>query len=170
MTKRISVYPGTFDPITSGHMDIINRAIPLTDKLIIAVSQNFEKKPIFKLEERVELIRNDIKHIDADIEVTSFQGLLVDFCKRSGAKVIIRGLRAVSDFEYEFKMASMNERLAPEIETVFLMASDKCQFVSSRLVKEVAFLGGDVSQFVSQYVLDRLQQVISIQNELSTGK
>ena len=157
---RIGIYPGTFDPITNGHTDIIRRALKVVDRLVIGVARNDGKGPLFATDERVEIVRDEIAHLengDADrIEVRAFDTLLVNFADTVGAKVIIRGLRAVSDFEYELQMASINARLNPEIETVFLMASDRFQFISSRFVKEIGALGGDVSHFVSPRVVSRL--------------
>jgi len=156
---RIGIYPGTFDPITNGHTDIIRRAIKIVDRLVIGVARNDGKGPLFGTDERVEIVRDEVAHLengDADIEVRAFDSLLVNFAHSVGATMVIRGLRAVSDFEYEFQMAGMNARLNPEIETVFLMASDRYQFISSRFVKEIGALGGDVSHFVSQRVVRRL--------------
>ena len=157
---RIGIYPGTFDPITNGHTDIIRRALKVVDRLVIGVARNDGKGPLFATDERVEIVRDEIAHLengDADrIEVRAFDTLLVNFAGTVGAKVIIRGLRAVSDFEYELQMASINARLNQEIETVFLMASDRFQFISSRFVKEIGALGGDVSHFVSPRVVSRL--------------
>src|SRR5215472_9965615 len=157
---RIGIYPGTFDPITNGHTDIIRRAVKVVDRLVIGVARNDSKGPLFPTDERVEIVRDEIAHLDnggADrIEVRSFDTLLVNFAETVGAKVIIRGLRAVSDFEYELQMASLNARLNSDIETVFLMASDRFQFISSRFVKEIGALGGDVSHFVSPRVAARL--------------
>jgi pantetheine-phosphate adenylyltransferase len=157
---RIGIYPGTFDPITNGHADIIRRALKIVDRLVIGVARNDGKGPLFATDERVEIVRDEVAHLengDAErIEVRAFDTLLVNFAQSAGASVIIKGLRAVSDFEYEFQMAGMNARLNPEIETVFLMASDRFQFVSSRLVKEIGALGGDVSHFVSPRVAARL--------------
>jgi pantetheine-phosphate adenylyltransferase len=157
---RIGIYPGTFDPITNGHTDIIRRAVRMVDRLVIGVARNDEKNPLFATDDRVGIVREEVAHLengDAErIEVRAFDTLLMGFAQSVGAKVIIRGLRAVSDFEYEFQMAGMNARLNPEIETVFLMASDRFQFISSRFVKEIGALGGDVSHFVSPRVAARL--------------
>ena len=158
--RRIGIYPGTFDSITNGHTDIIRRAIKVVDQLVIGVARNDGKGPLFATDERVEIVRDEIAHLengDAErIEVRAFDTLLVNFAQAVGATVVIRGLRAVSDFEYEFQMAGMNARLNPDIETVFLMASDRFQFISSRFVKEIGALGGDVSHFVSPRVAARL--------------
>ena len=157
---RVGIYPGTFDPITNGHTDIIRRASHLVDKLVIGVARNAGKGPIFSTDERVGIVRDEIKSLDNGahdrIEVKAFDNLLMHFAMSVGAAVIIRGLRAVSDFEYEFQMAGMNARLNPKIETVFLMASDRYQFISSRFVKEIGALGGDIRHFVSPRVADRL--------------
>jgi pantetheine-phosphate adenylyltransferase len=157
---RVGIYPGTFDPITNGHSDIIRRAAKLVDRLVIGVARNDGKGPLFATDERVEIVRDEIAHLengDAErIEVRAFDTLLMHFAQSVDAKVIIRGLRAVSDFEYEFQMAGMNARLNPDIETVFLMASDRYQFISSRFVKEIGALGGDVTHFVSSRVAARL--------------
>jgi pantetheine-phosphate adenylyltransferase len=144
--KRIAVYPGSFDPITKGHEDLIHRSLEFVDQLIVAVAVNVAKQPLFSLEERVGLIEQTIK--DKRVEVRSFEGLLAEFAKQVGAAVIIRGLRAVSDFEYEFQMALMNRNLAPKIETVFLVPAFDLTYLSSSLVREVARFGGDVSQLV----------------------
>lgn len=154
---RVGLYPGTFDPITNGHLDIIRRAAThMVDKLIVAVARNIGKGPMFPIEERVRMVEDEIEafgnSLKASIVVMAFDTLLVDFARQNGAGVIVRGLRAVSDFEYEFQMASMNRHLDAEIETVFLMASDRNHFISSRFVKEIAMLGGDVSPFVSPRV------------------
>ena len=157
---RIGIYPGTFDPITNGHTDIIRRVVKIVDRLVVGVARNDGKGPLFATDERVEIVRDEVAHLengDADrIEVRAFDSLLMHFAKSVGASVIVRGLRAVSDFEYEFQMTGMNARLNPDIETVFLMASDRFQFITSRLVKEIGALGGDVSHFVSPRVAARL--------------
>jgi pantetheine-phosphate adenylyltransferase len=155
----VGVYPGTFDPITLGHMDIIKRATKMLDKLVIAVARNAGKGPLFSAEERVDLVRGELASLPtngAEVEVYAFDNLLMHFCEQVGGHVIIRGLRAVSDFEYEFQMASMNARLNGDIETVFLTASERQQFISSRLVKEIGRLGGDITSFVSPRVAERL--------------
>jgi len=163
--NRVGVYPGTFDPITKGHIDIIRRASKTVDHLVVAVARNAGKGPLFSLDERVEMVRDELPEIlernGADgfpgtIEVKPFGSLLMHFAESVGASVIIRGLRAVSDFEYEFQMAGMNARLNPMIETTFLMASDRHQFISSRFVKEIGRLGGSISEFVSPRVAERV--------------
>ena len=160
LKKRVGLYPGTFDPITNGHMDIVARATRVVDHLIVAVAINAGKGPMFSLDERVRMVEEEIKALKnshgAVVEVRPFDSLLIAFTRSVGASVIIRGLRAVSDFEYEFQMAGMNARLDPEIETVFLMASERNQFISSRFVKEIASLDGDISSFVSPRVKERL--------------
>ena len=160
-SERTGVYPGTFDPITSGHMEVMRRSLRLVDKLLIGCAINIGKGPLFSLEERMEIIREDIADFppaDRDrIVVVPFEGLLIHFVLAVQASVIIRGLRAVSDFEYEIQMANMNARMEPKIETIFLMASDRHQFIASSLVKDIARLGGDTSQFVSKKVFQRLK-------------
>lgn len=162
---RIGVYPGTFDPITLGHVDVIRRALGLVDKLVIGVAVNVGKGPLFSLEQRIEMVREEItplaKANGADLDVQPITGLLMRFAEEAGARFIIRGLRAVSDFEYEFQMVGMNARLNPAIETVFLMASERHHFISSRLVKEIARLGGDVSGFVPKSVIAHLGKALA---------
>lgn len=156
---RIGIYPGTFDPITKGHLHIIKRASRQVDKLIVAVADNAKKAPRFDLAARMDMVRADCANMPekyCDIEVLSFDKLLVHLAHDMNASCIFRGLRAISDFDYEFQMAGMNFRLAPDIETVFLMAADKWQFVSSSFVKEIHALGGDVSEFVTPATLARL--------------
>jgi len=155
MPERIALYAGSFDPLTNGHLDILSRARRLADRVIVAILQNDEKEPLFTVPERIEMIR-EIVGEDPAIPVRSFSGLLVDFARDTGATLLVRGLRAVSDYEYELQMALMNRRLAPEIETVFLMAKEEFSYVSSRLVKEVARLGGDVMGLVPEPVRLRL--------------
>ena len=160
MADRIGVYPGTFDPVTNGHMDIISRATRVVDALIVGVAINPGKGPFFSLDERVEMVAEEIELAantrDCRVEVRSFEGLLTNFAASCGASMIIRGLRAVTDFEYEFQMTGMNTKLNSEIETVFLMASEGEQFISSRLVKEIGSLDGDISHFVSPRVRERM--------------
>jgi len=160
--QRTGVYPGTFDPPTNGHMDIICRATRVVDKLIVAVAVNAGKEPLFTLDERVAMVEAELAtaklQSGVEVVVRPFDNLLVEFVADMGASIIVRGLRAVSDFEYEFQMAGMNSRLSPSLETVFLMASDKNQFISSRFVKEIGRLGGDVRHFVSVAVAERLQE------------
>jgi pantetheine-phosphate adenylyltransferase len=156
---RVGLYPGTFDPITNGHLDIISRAAKLVDKLVVGVASNIGKGPIFPVEERAALVKAETDIIaekfGITIEVLPFDTLLIHFAKKVGAGMIIRGLRAVSDFDYEFQMAGMNYRLDPEIETVFLMASEHHQFISSRFVKDVAVYGGNISSFVPPLTYER---------------
>jgi pantetheine-phosphate adenylyltransferase len=163
--KQTGVYPGTFDPITGGHMDIIQRAVRIIDKLIVGIATNDGKGPLFDVDERCEMVRAEADALlgadAAKVEVQAFDNLLVTFASDCGATMIVRGLRAVSDFEYEFQMAGMNARINPGVETVFLMASERQTFVSSRFVKEIASLGGDVSSFVSARVLARLMAKFS---------
>jgi pantetheine-phosphate adenylyltransferase len=162
----IGVYPGTFDPITLGPLDIIRRARRVVDRLVVAVAQNAGKGPLFDSAERVRMVREEVAGLDgsgADIEVRAFDNLLMHFCQDLGARVILRGLRAVSDFEYEFQMAGMNARLQPGIETVFLMASERQQFISSRFVKEIGRLGGDIRSFVSPKVAARLAERFALE-------
>jgi pantetheine-phosphate adenylyltransferase len=160
-SDRVGVYPGTFDPITSGHMEVVRRSLRLVDRLVIGPATNIGKGPLFSLQERIDIIKEDIQEFSeadrARIEVVPFDGLLIHFAREVGASVIIRGLRAVSDFEYEIQMANMNARMEPNVETIFLMASDRHQFIASSLVKDIARLGGDTSQFVSKKVFERLK-------------
>ncbi|MBW4329805.1 pantetheine-phosphate adenylyltransferase [Stakelama sp. CBK3Z-3] len=157
MTTRTGVYPGTFDPITLGHMDIIARAARLVDRLVIGVTTNPSKNPMFTLEERMEMVRREVDQLEGDVRVVSFDALLMDFAEREGASMIVRGLRAVADFEYEYQMAGMNQQLNDRIETVFLMADVSLQPIASRLVKEIAMFGGDIHKFVSPAVRDEVE-------------
>lgn len=149
---RIGLYPGTFDPVTNGHMDIIGRAMKLVDRLVVGVAQNDDKGPLFTTAERVEMVRAEVARFDADIIVKPFSSLLMHFAEELDANVIVRGLRAVADFEYEFQMTAMNQRLNQDIETVFLMADPRHQAIASRLVKEIARLDGAIDSFVSPAV------------------
>jgi pantetheine-phosphate adenylyltransferase len=152
MTQRVGVYPGTFDPITLGHLDIIRRATHLVDRLVIGVTTNPSKEPLFSLEQRLQMVRRETTGIEGKIEVVDFDSLLMDFAEREGASIIIRGLRAAGDFEYEFQMAGMNQQLNSKIETVFLMAAVSLQPIASRLVKEIARYGGSIEKFVTPAV------------------
>mgnify|MGYP003574442451 FL=1 len=144
---KIAVYPGTFDPITNGHSDLVSRATRLFDRVVVGVAKDTGKNPVCGLEERLELARVALADVQR-AEVVPFQGLLVEFCKQHNASIVVRGLRAVSDFEFEFQLASMNRRLAPDIETIFMTPAEQFSFISSTLVREIARLGGDVSEFV----------------------
>ncbi|MBW1873245.1 MAG: pantetheine-phosphate adenylyltransferase [Deltaproteobacteria bacterium] len=152
---ELAIYPGSFDPLTMGHVDIIHRAVDIFPKLIVAVAVNVRKLPTFTLEERVEMIKDSLAGVER-VEIDSFSGLLVDYAKRRKSRVIVRGLRALSDFENEFQMAHMNRRLSPSLETIFMMTSQKHFYVSSQTVKEVAFFNGDVSGIVPAPVLKKL--------------
>ena len=161
MVNKIGIYPGTFDPMTAGHMDIIKRSLRIVDTLVIAVANNINKDSLFSVQERINIIKSDISFVNelnSKINVVELSGLLTTFAKDQNATCIIRGLRAVSDFEYEFQMTGMNYQLSPDIETVFLMSSDKNSFISSNLVKEVHKLGGDVSKFVSKNTISVLNK------------
>ena len=154
---RTVVYPGTFDPITNGHIDLVERACRLFDNVIVAVAASNRKKPLFTLDERVALAQETLAHVP-NVTVCGFDILLVEFVRQQNAQAVLRGLRAVSDFEYEFQMALMNRRLAPEIETVFMMPAENYSYLSSRLVKEIAELGGSVKGLVPEIVEKRLRQ------------
>lgn len=154
---RIGLYPGTFDPVTNGHMDIIGRAVKLVDQLVIGVAQNDEKGPLFTTAERVEMLKAEVMGLNANIVVQPFDTLLMHFAESLNANVIVRGLRAVADFEYEFQMTAMNQRLNSEIETVFLMADPRHQAIASRLVKEIARLDGKIESFVSPAIAARVR-------------
>lgn len=152
---KLAVYPGTFDPITNGHVDILQRSLGVFDRIVVALAQNVRKAPLFSIAERREMIIDAVAG-DPRVEVDAFSGLLVEYCQRRGARAVIRGLRALADFEYEFQFAHMNRHLAPEVETVFLMTSEESFYVSSSLVKEVALMGGDVSRMVPPAVVAAL--------------
>ncbi|WP_298610319.1 pantetheine-phosphate adenylyltransferase [uncultured Thiothrix sp.] len=164
-----AIYPGTFDPLTNGHLDLIKRARRLFKNVVVGVAANPRKKPLFSLEERVHLIQQEVLNLglDSSVKVVGFECLLVDFARQCNARVLIRGMRAVSDFEFEFQLASMNRALAPDVESVFLMPGESFSFVSSTLVKEVGKLGGDISRFVSPPVNEALQHKIA---EWKTGQ
>jgi len=157
--QRVGVYPGTFDPITTGHTDIVKRSLKIVDRLVIGVAINAGKNPLFTVEERAAMVEQELAPLGAGrVEVRCFDNLLMHFAEEAGADIILRGLRAMSDFEYEFQMTGMNARLNADVETVFLMASENHQFIASRLVKEIAALGGDVSSFVSPAIAKRLTE------------
>ena len=158
---RIAVYPGTFDPLTRGHEDLVRRGAKIFDKLVVGVADSPNKKPFFSMDERVQIAREVLSHYP-NVEVKGFRGLLKDFVRDNGANVIIRGLRAVSDFEYEFQMAGMNRYLLPDVETMFLTPSDQYQFISGTIVREIASLGGDVSKFVFPSVEHWLNQKLGL--------
>jgi pantetheine-phosphate adenylyltransferase len=162
MTK-IVLYPGTFDPITNGHLDLIERATRLFDKVIVAVANSSGKNPLFDIEQRISLVEKAVADLD-NVSVCGFKGLLVDLAKEKNATVLLRGLRAVSDFEYEFQLANMNRQLAPDVESLFLTPSQKYSFISSTLVREVASLGGDVSRFVPPVVLTELLNKFQVES------
>jgi pantetheine-phosphate adenylyltransferase len=153
---RIGVYPGTFDPITLGHMDIIRRGAKLVDRLVVGVTTNPSKSPMFSVEERMAMVTREVADVGGEVHVVGFDSLLMDFAEREGARVIVRGLRAVADFEYEYQMAGMNQQINPRVETVFLMADVSLQPIASRLVKEIAMYGGDIGKFVTPTVKDEV--------------
>jgi pantetheine-phosphate adenylyltransferase len=153
----VAVYPGTFDPITNGHVDILERALEMFDKIVVTIAVNPRKQPLFSVEQRIAFIRDALPSHVARLEFASFGGLLVDFCREQNARVIVRGLRALADFEYEFQFAHMNRRLAPGVDTIFFMTDERNHYVSSSLVKEVASLGGDVNGLVPAAVVTALQ-------------
>lgn len=153
----VAVYPGSFDPITNGHLDLIQRCAPLVDSLVVAVLKNAHKHPLFSLDERTSML-HEVLAAFPNVVVDSFDGLLVDYARRKNARLLLRGIRAISDYEYELQMALMNRRLAPEIETMFMMAGEAYSFISSKLVKEVVGLGGDIGGLVPRSVEDKLRQ------------
>lgn len=159
MTKNIAIYPGSFDPITFGHIDIVKRASKIFDRVILAIAHDNSKNSFFSMEKKVKMAQNELKDLK-NVEVTDFSGLLVDFAKEKNAKITIRGLRAISDFEYEFQIYNMNSKLDPNLQTIFLPASTELQFISSKLVKEVVRLKGDVSDFVSPAIEAELKQIL----------
>lgn len=158
---RIGVYPGTFDPITLGHMDIIRRGAKLVDRLIIGVTTNIAKSPLFDDDERIAMVKAEVAQIDGNIEVVGFNSLLMDFADAQGASVVIRGIRGVTDFEYEYQLTGMNRQLNDRVETVFLMADVALQPIASRLVKEIAIFGGDIGKFVTPAVRDAVSARIA---------
>ena len=160
MSERVAIYPGSFDPITNGHVDIVHRCLEMYDRVVVTIADNVRKAPLFSVDERKALVRAAIP--DARMEVDAFTGLLVDYVQRRGAKIVVRGLRALADFEYEFQLAHMNRRLAPDVETLFMMTGEHDFFVSSSLVKEVAALGGDVSAMVPRGVGEALRRKFGI--------
>ncbi len=163
MSHRTAVYPGTFDPLTKGHEDLVRRAAKLFDRVIVGVAQSKAKKPFFTLEERVAMAREVLAEFD-NVEVCGFDCLLMEFLKQQNASIILRGLRAVSDFEYEFQMAGMNRILYPDVETVFLTPAEKYMFISATMVREIASLGGQVEKFVPPLVVERISEKLSQNN------
>jgi pantetheine-phosphate adenylyltransferase len=157
LSRSVAVYPGTFDPITNGHLDILERALQLFERVVVTIAPNIRKNPLFTTEERMGFIKDALPQYGSRLEFAVFEGLLVDFCTSRGATVIVRGLRALADFEYEFQFAHMNRRLAPGVDTVFFMTDERNHYVSSSLVKEVASLGGDVTGLVPAPVLAALE-------------
>ena len=153
----VAIYPGSFDPLTNGHLDLISRGARLFKKLIIAILRNTGKQPLFPVEDRIQMIRETTSHLD-NVEVDSFEGLLIDYASRRGANAILRGIRAISDYETELQMALLNRRMRPETETIFLLAGEEFSFISSHMIKEIVTLGGDVSTFVPEHVAARLRK------------
>jgi pantetheine-phosphate adenylyltransferase len=161
---RTAIYPGSFDPLTNGHLDVVQRATKLFDRVIVAVAKSDSKQPMFSLEERVAMVERGVAHL-ANVEADAFEGLLVEYVERRGAQAVVRGLRAVSDFEFEFQLALMNRKLNERIETIFMMPKDTYTFLSSRIVKEIARLGGDVRAFVPSHVVEALKEKLLIASE-----
>jgi pantetheine-phosphate adenylyltransferase len=164
--QLVAIYPGSFDPITNGHVDILRRALNLFDRVVVAIAENVRKQPLFSIAERADMIKASIDH-DPRVEVDAFSGLLVDYARRRGARVLIRGLRAIADFEYEFQFAHMNRHLASDVETVFLMTSEVSFYVSSSLVKEVAAMGGDITRIAPPAVVAALKQKLNNNSGIS---
>lgn len=167
---RKAIYPGTFDPITYGHIDIIERATEIFDKVIVTIARNSAKEPLFSEAERVDMVKNSVKKFGKKVEVDCFDGLLVNYAMKKGAKVLIRGLRAMTDFEYEFQMALMNRKLADKITTVFLMPHENHTYLTSSIVREIAMLGGDISNFVPPYVQKKLKEKVKQIKEIKLNK
>ncbi|GAB4062324.1 pantetheine-phosphate adenylyltransferase [Uliginosibacterium sediminicola] len=163
MSRNLAVYPGTFDPLTRGHEDLVRRAANMFDRVIVGVAQSAGKRPLFSLEERVELATEVLAPLP-NVSVVGFSGLLMDFIRSHGAHIIVRGLRAVSDFEYEFQMAGMNRKLYPDVETVFLTPGEEFMFVSATMVREIGLLGGDVTSFVQPCVVERIERKLRAEN------
>ncbi len=163
MKEAVAVYPGTFDPFTRGHEDLVRRSALLFERVVVAIAQSHGKTPIFSLDERVDIAREILAPF-TNVEVVGFDGLLMDFLRQRQARLILRGLRAVSDFEYEFQMAGMNRRLFPDVETVFMTPADEYMFISATMVREIAKLGGDVSKFVQPLVIERLRGKVSLKH------
>lgn len=157
MKRKIAIYPGTFDPLTNGHLDLIHRGTQIFDELVVAILRNTDKQPLFTVEERLEMIRQCTRQYP-QVRVDSFSGLLVDYCSAQGANAVLRGIRAVSDYEYELQMAWMNRKLAPQLETIFMMPADAYSYLSSRLVREIAHLGGSLAGLVPELVERNLRQ------------
>jgi pantetheine-phosphate adenylyltransferase len=171
LSPSIAVYPGTFDPITSGHLDILERSLAVFDTVVVTIAPNIRKNPLFSTDERIQFIRDALPQYGDRLEFSVFEGLLVDFCRERGARCIVRGLRALADFEYEFQFAHMNRHLASDVETVFLMTSDESFYVSSSLVKEVATMGGDVSRIAPPAVVQALKKKLKTLNpQTKSGK